>query len=96
MATLIDGHRTVLDIVRELRECAQSQDVFHVLFILSSWNLIVPDDFNPQTVVNGIPYPLAGANINMKILRFFNLKIRMESTDSTTWLLFEPRRSKAV
>jgi len=52
VAVLIDGRRTVLDIVRELRECAQSQDVFHVLFILSLWDLIVPDDFNPQTVVH--------------------------------------------
>ena len=51
VAALIDGHRTVLEIVRELRECAQSQDVFHVLFILSDWDLIVPDDFDPQTVV---------------------------------------------
>jgi len=51
VATLIDGHRTVLDIVHELREYAQSQDVFHVLFILSDWDLIVSDDFNPQTVV---------------------------------------------
>jgi ribosomal protein S12 methylthiotransferase accessory factor len=51
VATLIDGHRTVLDIVCELRECAQSQDVFHVLFILSDWGLIVPNGFKPQTVV---------------------------------------------
>jgi ribosomal protein S12 methylthiotransferase accessory factor len=51
VAALIDGHRTVLDIIHELRECAQSQDVFHVLFILSDWNLIVPDNFDLQTVV---------------------------------------------
>lgn len=51
VAALIDGNRTVLDIVRELRASAQSQDVFHVLHTLRDWNLIVPDDFDPQTVV---------------------------------------------
>ncbi len=52
VAALIDEKRTVVDIVHELRENIQSQDIFHVLHILSDWNLIVRDDFDLQTVVH--------------------------------------------
>lgn len=51
VAALIDEKRTVLDIVRELRESIQAEDIFHVLHMLSDWNFIVPEDFEPQTVV---------------------------------------------
>jgi hypothetical protein len=47
-------------------------------------------------VVNGIAYPFAGAKLNMKVLRFFNLKIRMESADSSVRLQFEPISKLAV
>jgi hypothetical protein len=47
-------------------------------------------------VVNGIAYPLAGVNFNIRVLRFFNLKIRMESAVSTARCQFEPISKPAV
>jgi hypothetical protein len=47
-------------------------------------------------VVNGIVHPSACASFEIKILRIFDLKIRMESADSTTRGVLEPNRFKAV
>jgi hypothetical protein len=47
-------------------------------------------------VVNGIAYPLAGVKFNMKVLRFFNIKIRMESADSSARIQLEPISKLAV
>ncbi len=51
VAALINGHRTVQDIVRKLCESFESEEVYHVLYALSDWNLIVAEDFDPNTVV---------------------------------------------
>lgn len=51
VAALIDGRRTVSDIVRELRGCAPSHDVFQILYHLGDWGLIISGDMEPQSVI---------------------------------------------
>jgi ribosomal protein S12 methylthiotransferase accessory factor len=51
VAALINGRRTVLDIVRAFGGIASSQNIFHMLYLLSDWGLISVSDMDPQAVI---------------------------------------------
>ena len=51
VAALIDGHRTVLDIIQALDKRVSSEEVFHTFYLLSDWGRIVAGDMAPRSVV---------------------------------------------